>query len=211
VALAEHLEKDPYNLHYARGPRLRLSAEQIRDQALAVSGLLSPKMYGAPVMPYQPEGIWLSPYNAARWKVSEGEDQYRRALYTYWKRTSPYPSMIGFDAMAREVCSARRIRTNTPLQALVTLNDSAYVEAARHLAQRMRSSGGDTPASRIAYGYRTALFRDIEPERAKILGELYRKANEQYLGTKEVQDPDLLALELVATALLNLDEFLTKN
>ncbi|MCK5103050.1 MAG: DUF1553 domain-containing protein, partial [Cyclobacteriaceae bacterium] len=119
----EYLNLDPQNKYFARAPRVRLSPEQIRDQALVVSGLLSPKMYGPSVMPYQPDRIWNSPYSGVKWKKSEGEDQYRRALYTYWKRTSPYPSMELFDVMAREVCTSRRINTNTPLQALVTLND----------------------------------------------------------------------------------------
>ncbi|MEY3739203.1 MAG: hypothetical protein RL544_1981, partial [Bacteroidota bacterium] len=127
----ELLKKDPYNKLYARGPRVRLSAEQIRDQTLAVSALLSPKMYGKSVMPYQPEGIWRSPYNGDTWKLSEGEDQYRRSLYTYFKRTAPYPSMLTFDGGAREVCVIRRIRTNTPLQALTSLNDSSYIIMAR--------------------------------------------------------------------------------
>ena len=121
-------EKDLANKFYARGPRIRLSAEQLRDQHLCISGSMSSKMYGPGVMPWQPEGIWLSPYNGARWENSKGEDQFRRAVYTYWKRTSAYPSMITFDGVQRVLCTARRIRTNTPLQALVTLNDSAYLE-----------------------------------------------------------------------------------
>lgn len=133
----ELIEKDPYNKFYARGSRVRLSAEQVRDQALAISGLLSKKMFGPSVMPWQPTGIWLSPWNGQYWINSKGEDQYRRAVYTYWKRTAPYPSMISFDGAAREVCSSRRIRTNTPLQALVTLNDSVYLEASRNFAYRM--------------------------------------------------------------------------
>ena len=130
-ATDEDLQKDPFNKYYARGPRTRLSAEQIRDQALSVSGVLSRKMYGPSVMPYQPGGIWLSPWNGSTWDKSTGEDQYRRGIYTYWKRTAPYPSMMSFDGASREVCTARRIRTNTPLQALVTLNDSVYIEASR--------------------------------------------------------------------------------
>ena len=127
-------EKDPVNRLLARGPRVRLSFEQVRDQALAVSGLLSDKMYGKSVMPYQPAGIWNSVYSSEHWKESEGEDHYRRSVYTYTKRTSPYPSMMMFDGSSREVCVSRRIRTNTPLQALVTLNDSSFVVAARNLA-----------------------------------------------------------------------------
>src|SRR5690606_7318746 len=123
---------------YARGARVRLSAEQIRDQALALSGLLSHKMYGPSVMPWQPDGLWNSPYSSSKWVTSKGEDQYRRALYTYWKRTAPYPSMVTFDGASREFCSVQRIRTNTPLQALVTLNDSVYLESAKHFALLMR-------------------------------------------------------------------------
>jgi hypothetical protein len=205
----EHAEIDPQNRLYARAPRFRLSAEQVRDQALAVSGLLSKKMYGPSVKPYQPEGIWLSPYNSARWEKSSGEDQYRRALYTYWKRTSPYPSMIGFDAMAREVCSVRRIRTNTPLQALVTLNDPVYVEASAHLAQRMRDHSPEL-LSRLRHGYKSTMCRDIDPERLEILEKLYLEAYEQY-RQKDATEAERVATELVAAALLNLDEFLTKN
>ena len=139
----ELIEKDPYNKFYARGARVRLSAEQVRDQALAISGLLSEKMFGPSVMPWQPAGIWLSPWNGQYWINSKGEDQYRRAVYTYCKRTAPYPSMITFDGAVREVCSARRIRTNTPLQALVILNDSFYLDASRHFAYRMLAKSKD--------------------------------------------------------------------
>ena len=115
----------------------------IRDQALVLSGRFAPKMYGPPVMPPQPEGIWQSVYSNAKWVTATGEDRYRRAIYTYWKRTSGYPSMITFDMPSREVCTMRRIPTNTPLQALVTLNDEAYVECAAGLADRMVAEGGD--------------------------------------------------------------------
>ncbi len=145
-------EKDPYNRYYARYPRVRLSAEQVRDQAMVLSGLLSPKMYGPGVMPYQPEGIWASPYGNEKWVQSQGEDRYRRAVYTYHKRTSAYPSMLTFDGTSRNVCTARRIRTNTPLQALVTLNDPVYVEAAQALAKRMRYAGTEVDRQ-IARGY----------------------------------------------------------
>lgn len=133
---AEALAKDPYNRWYARGPRVRLSAEQVRDQALVVSGMLNTRAYGPSVMPFQPAGIWQSPWNGQDWHTETNGEQYRRAVYTYWKRSSPYPSMTTFDGAPREVCNARRIRTNTPLQALVTLNDSAYVDLARQLAYR---------------------------------------------------------------------------
>jgi len=190
----EHLEKDRFNKYYARAPRVRLSAEQIRDQALVVSGLLNTKMYGPGSMPYQPEGVWLSPYNGETWKNSEGGEQYRRGVYTYWKRTAPYPSMMTFDGSAREVCTARRIRTNTPLQALVTLNDSVYVEAAAHLAKRMEASATE-PKEQIRNGFLIAMGHGPSDAELDVLVKLYQKTQ----------------MPLVASAILNLDEFITKN
>ncbi|MCY7351628.1 MAG: DUF1553 domain-containing protein [Cytophagaceae bacterium] len=215
------LEKDPYNRLMARGPRIRLSAEQVRDQALAVSGLLSRKMYGPGVMPDQPEGVWQSPYNGAKWTQSEGEDRYRRAVYTYWKRTSPYPSMLAFDGSSREVCLARRIRTNTPLQALVTLNDPVYVEVSRQLAYRMEQAGR-TPEQQIRSGYERVMAREIHPENLTILLDLYRDALKTYRAQpaevkKLLKDStktpraETAALTLVASTLVNLDEFITKE
>lgn len=133
-ATPEMLAKDPRNQWYGRGARFRLDAEAVRDQALAAAGLLSRKMYGPPVMPWQPEGIWQVVYNGESWKTPPGEDRYRRALYTFMRRTSGYPSMMNFDAPTGETCTIRRIRTNTPLQALTTLNDPAFLEAAQRLA-----------------------------------------------------------------------------
>lgn len=207
VASGEALEKDPFNRYYARASRLRLSAEQIRDQALAVSGLLSGKRYGPSVMPYQPEGIWSSPYGSEKWTISQGEDRYRRGLYTYLKRTGTYPSIVTFDGSSREVCLARRIRTNTPLQALVTLNDSVYVEAAHHLALHMEKSN-PSPAQQIDYGYQLAMSRPITFEKHEALEALYQEALEVYGAENEGKKR---SLQLVATAILNLDEFLTKN
>jgi mono/diheme cytochrome c family protein len=209
----ETLKKDPSNRFYARGPRTRLTSEQVRDLTLAVSGLLSNKMYGPGVKPFQPAGIWLSPYNDSKWVRSKGEDGYRRAVYTYWKRTAPYPSMILFDGIAREVCSARRIRTNTPLQALVTLNDSSYVEAARHLAIRMKNSG-PAPQDQISNGYLWAVGKSITGNRLEVLMDLYRNTSTRLVNTSMKQKTDVkrdIALELVASAILNLDEFITKN
>lgn len=137
AARPDLFERDPRNRLLARGPRTRLTAEMIRDQALSVCGLLSSKMNGPPVMPPQPDGIWRSAYNSAKWETSKGQDQHRRALYTYCKRTSGYPSFMTFDATSREVCTARRVTTSTPLQALVTLNDPVYMECAQMLATRM--------------------------------------------------------------------------
>ncbi|MDX1564403.1 MAG: PSD1 and planctomycete cytochrome C domain-containing protein, partial [Phycisphaeraceae bacterium] len=155
---ADMAETDPNNRWLSRAPRFRLEAETIRDQALAAAGLLSDKMYGPSVMPPQPPGIWKITYSGADWKNATGEDRYRRGLYTYWRRTSPYPSMLTFDAGSREVCVIRRVRTNTPLQALVTLNDPVFVEAAGALALRMASTGADE-AAKAEHGFRRAAVR----------------------------------------------------
>jgi len=213
---------DPLNKFYARGPRLRLSAEQLRDQSLAISNLLSEKMYGESVMPFQPEGIWRSPYNGAKWTMSSGEDQNRRALYTYWKRTAPYPTMITYDGGAREVCVTRRIRTNTPLQALTTLNDSAYFVMARNFAFKMETLDAKDVKKQISKGYESMFFKPISENRLRALTELYtvsiskfkkdEKATLDIIGTKDAQaKPETAALVMVASAMLNLDEWVNKN
>ncbi len=216
----EKTEKDPYNYWLARGPRVRLSAEQIRDQALAVSGLLSPKLFGPSVMPPQPEGVWLSPYSGESWKVSEGEDRYRRGLYTFWKRTAPYPSMATFDAPSREFCQSRRIRTNTPLQALVTLNDPVYLEAAENLAVKMLDAG-DSVAQQLEQGYYWLTYRPLSPQKQQILTGTYQEALERFEEEPEEvgailqhtrrEDKKLAALTVAANVLLNLDEVVTKD
>jgi Protein of unknown function (DUF1549)/Protein of unknown function (DUF1553)/Planctomycete cytochrome C len=217
----ELLKKDPYNKFYARGPRVRLSAEQLRDQSLAVSNLLSKKMYGQSVMPFQPEGIWLSPYNGDVWKKSEGEDQYRRAVYTYWKRTAPYPAMITFDGGPRAVCITRRIRTNTPLQALTTLNDSSYLVMARHFAYRMKETGGKEVTKQIQKGYEAMMYKPVSEKRMAALVELYNKAIDKFKKDKDAacemigvmdehNNPETAALVVVANAMLNLDEWVNK-
>lgn len=219
---ADPAGKDPDNKWYARGPRTRLSAEQIRDQALCISGLMSDKMYGPGVMPWQPAGIWLSPYNRAKWINSKGEDQYRRAVYTYWKRTAPYPSMVTFDGIPRVLCTARRIRTNTPLQALVTLNDSAYLDMARHFAFRMEKEGGDNLASQLTKGYSLMLYKPLQPQKRKVFEDLYHKAYKEFsqdtLKTRQMLSDttkparaQTAALVVVANAMLNLDEVVMKN
>ena len=218
----ELLKKDPNNKFYARGPRIRLSAEQLRDQALSVCNLLSHKMYGKSVMPFQPDGIWRSPYNGESWKLSEGEDQFRRALYTYWKRTAPYPSMITFDGGAREVCITRRIRTNTPLQALASLNDSGYLVMARHFAYRMQESGEKEISKQIAKGYEAMLYKPVSPTKLNTLVELYNQAFSKFkndatatcemIGLMDKHaNPETAALVVVANAMLNLDEWINKN
>jgi hypothetical protein len=215
----ELLEKDPGNRWLARGPRVRLSSEEVRDQALFTGGMLSKKMFGKSVMPYQPDGIWSSVWSGEYWKESEGEDQYRRSVYTYIKRTSPYPSMMMFDGSSREVCVIRRIRTNTPLQALVTLNDSSYVVAARGLALRMMKDRTD-PKDQIKAGYRMILVKDMPGQKLAVMNRLYDEALKQYLKNKDAarklaatanDSPQLAAMTVVANAMLNLDEVLTKE
>lgn len=216
----EGKEKDPTNKWYARGPRVRLSAEAIRDQALMVSGMMSEKMYGPGVMPFQPEGIWNSPWNGSYWKTSEEGNQFRRSLYTYWKRSAPYPSMLSFDATSREVCTARRIRTNTPLQALTTLNDSVYIELAQHFASRIQKLGIKEKSAQINKGYELAMHHEISADKRKAFEKLYDTAFEQFkkdqkktiatTGTENATAENA-ALIIVAEAMLNTDEFITKN
>jgi hypothetical protein len=206
---------DPANRLLARGPRQRLTAEMIRDEALAVSGLLSDRMYGPPVMPPQPEGVWRTVYNGSTWKTSTGGDRYRRAVYTFWKRTSGYPSMLTFDAPARDVCSVQRIVTNTPLQALVTLNDPALLECADGLATRMANEGGATPKDQIAWAFQQATTAEISSSTLRELLSLY---NDSLSGQQSNQggssspsaDTQHFALKIVAHTILNLDDALTR-
>ena len=218
VVTPETLAADPRNILFSRGPRFRLSAEMVRDQALAVSGLLTRKLGGSSVMPPQPDGVWKSTYNALSWQDSQGSDRYRRGLYTYWKRTSPYPAMATFDAGSGEVCQIRRVRTNTPLQALVTLNDPAFVEAAGALAQRMDEVAG-TVAAKIHRGFRLTLTRPPTESEVSRLVELYDALSSDYASTPEAATQLVKAARLesgdatliaVANVLLNLDETLMK-
>jgi hypothetical protein len=213
------MERDPANRLLARGPRMRLTAEQVRDQALAVSGLLSIKMYGKPVMPYQPEGVWQAVNSSLNWKQSEGEDQYRRAIYTFARRTGPYPSMSTFDAGSREICQARRIRTNTPLQALVLLNDPVFVEAARHLATSVEKPNRPVAES-ITEAYERAAGRAITERKREAFENLYTRSlavfrakpqkARDFLGTPNAR-PETAALTMVTQAILNLDELVVKE
>jgi hypothetical protein len=207
--------RDPQNRLLARGPRTRLSSEMVRDQSLAVSGLLSEKMFGPPVMPPQPDGIWDIVYSGAKWETATGADRYRRALYTILRRTAAYPSYLTFDSPSREVCVTRRIKTNTPLQALVTLNDPVYVECAVALAARMRREGGDDLRKQIARGYELATGRASTKATMRTLEDLYQTSLARYIATPEpakqlAGSPSEAALTLVANALLNLDDSLTK-
>ncbi|WP_235298671.1 PSD1 and planctomycete cytochrome C domain-containing protein [Portibacter marinus] len=188
----EFYKKDRYNYLLARGPRYRLSAEAIRDQALTISGLLNRDVYGPSVMPPQPDGVWNVIRHVGSWQTDQGGDQHRRGIYTFWRRVSPYPSMMTFDVPSREVCVSRRIRTNTPLQAMVTLNDPVFVEAAEHLAVRMREEGGEKIEDQINYGYFLALMKEPDEIKHHELVDLYHKTNG--------------SMELVANVILNLDE-----
>ncbi|HEX6963799.1 MAG TPA: PSD1 and planctomycete cytochrome C domain-containing protein [Lacipirellula sp.] len=208
------LDADPRNQLLSRGPRTRLTAEMVRDQALVLSGRFAAKMFGPPVMPPQPEGVWRSVYNNQKWENATGEDRYRRAVYTYWKRTSGYPSMITFDMPSRDVCVARRIATNTPLQALVTLNDEAFIELAQGLARRMEAAG-ETPREQIAAGYRLAVGRDMPRDQLAAMERLYEDGVRAFNASREdamqlAAAESRYALTIVANALLNLDELLTK-
>ena len=212
----EKLAIDSNNFFYARGPRLRLTAEEIRDQALHVSGLLSDKMFGPGVMPPQPGGIWEHKYLGNLWKTSEEEDRYRRAIYTYLKRTSPYPSMITFDAGSREVCLVRRSTTNTPLQALVTMNDPVYLEAAMNLAKLHQDQEIKTA---IIEMYQKATYRKADEDKLQYLMRLYEEAKstfendpyqlEGFFGMDQSTDVKTASLAIIANAIMNLDEFLT--
>ena len=224
---AEVLAHDPSNRLLARGPRFRLSAEMIRDQALFLSGLLSTKQFGAPVRPPQPKtGLSAAFGSAIDWKTSEGEDRYRRGMYTTWRRSNPYPSMVTFDAPNREVCTVRRDRTNTPLQALVTLNDPVYIEAAQALGRRI-SQGGRSPAEKARFGFRLCLSRPPDEKELNGLLRLYGKTYAAYAADLDqallfATEPlgavpegsdiaELATWTLVANVLLNLDEMLMKR
>ncbi len=222
------VERDPDNRLFARGPRFRSSAETIRDQALFVSGLLSRKMYGPSVRPPQPKlGLSAAFGPGTDWQNSTGEDKYRRGLYTYWRRTTPYASMVTFDAPSRTVCAVNRPRTNTPLQALVTLNDPVYVEAAQALARRLVKEGGPTAESRVRYAFRLCVIRPPSAAEETRLVALFEKARHDFAADlKEAQilasEPlgplpaDMNAVELaawtvVSNVLLNLDEMFAKR
>jgi len=197
----------------------------LRDQALRSPGLLSASLYGPSVMPPQPDGVWQVVYSGEQWETSRGEDRHRRGLYTFWRRTSPYPSMVAFDAPSREICTSLRVRTNTPLQALVTLNDPVYVEAAQALARRTLDRGGSVD-SRIEFAFRCVLVRPPSEEEKERLKDLFESELNHYgenpdeakalatepLGPVEDENriPELAAWTAVGNVLLNLDEAVTR-
>ncbi len=219
--------RDPYNRLLARGPRFRLEAEMVRDVALSASGQLSPRIGGPSVFPPQPPGIWNNPYDNSKWIESTGEDRYRRSLYTFLRRTSPYPMFTTFDGTSREQCTVRRVRTNTPLQALATLNSEGFFEHAQALAARIRREA--TPATvdaRLAYGFRLVTSRVPTAAEVDRLRAFHAAAVQRYRdapaqaraalglpeGTKVTADHiDLAAWTMVGNVLLNLDETVTKG
>jgi hypothetical protein len=218
------VERDPYNRLLARGPRFRMEAEMVRDMALAASGLLTLKIGGASVFPPQPDGIWDIPYSNDKWITSERDDRYRRGLYVFIRRSAAYPSFMTFDATSREYCTVRRVRTNTPLQALVTLNDEAYFEAAQALSARVLREAAAADADRARYAFRLVASRaPTADEVARILASLtehrerFRRdpaAAGRALGryaVTGVDAADQAAWTLVANAILNLDEALTRE
>jgi hypothetical protein len=224
------IEKDPANRYLARGPRYRMDAEMVRDYALAASGLLVPKIGGPSVRPYQPEGVWeavaMPGSDTRNYRQDKGENLYRRSMYTFWKRAAPPASMDIFNAPTREVCTVRRERTNTPLQALVTLNDVQFVEAARHLATHALKEGGESVDSRLDFIARRLLARPFKPEESKIVLDsldglmAYYKAHPEdasKLIAEGDSKPDatldpatLAAWTMLGNELLNLDEVLNK-
>lgn len=219
-------DRDPANRWLSRGARLRLTAEQVRDQALAVGGLLSAKIGGRSVMPPQPDGLWRSTYNATSWVTSAGEDRYRRGIYTYLKRTTPYPSLITFDAGSREICQVRRIHTDTPLQALVTLNDPVYLEAAAALAGRMLATTGNESA-RAERGLRLVLIRAVRPDEIAAVVVAWKQASMAFASSPDdarrllssaqasalptTTPADHAAWLIAASVIINLDECVTRN
>src|SRR4029079_9167093 len=228
-AAPEMYQRDPDNRLLARGPRYRLQSEAIRDNALAVSGLLAERIGGPSVMPYQPAGLWEELAGGAHddYLQGHGEDLYRRSLYTYRKRTVPHPSTASFDAPSWEICQVKRARTNTPLQALALLNDVTYTEAARKLAERMLTEGGKSPDSQLTFAFRLATSRTPTPTELSILRSSLQKYLDRFRQSPASADQlvshgesprnkildtcDLAAHTAVASILLNMDEAISKD
>ncbi|MEM9347701.1 MAG: PSD1 and planctomycete cytochrome C domain-containing protein [Planctomycetota bacterium] len=225
--VAEKLEVDPFNRLMSRGPRLRLTAEQIRDQALAIAGILNQDRIGGPsVTPYLPDGVLAQAFNGFRQAESKGADLYRRGVYTFWRRGSHYASFAAFDAPARDICTAKRSRTNTPLQAFVTLNDTAFFEAAQMLGRRILAEGGEQLDEKLHHGMWLALQREPSEIELDALREVYTQSLTDYRENLDAAkhtavgpSPELpegmdvaeaAAMTLVGNVLLNLDELINK-
>ena len=228
---SELQQRDPSNELLARGPRFRFDAEVIRDTALATSGLLVERVGGKSVRIYQPDGVWeavaFQGSNTSIYKQDQGENLYRRSMYTFWKRTSPPPSMTTFDAPSRENCTVRRPRTNTPLQALALMNDKQYVEASRALGQRLMLEGGATPEERLTYAYRITTSRRPTADELSVLVPLYQAQLAAYQADKDgatklvsygdskrnetLDGSELAAWTMMSNLIMNLDEAVTKE
>jgi hypothetical protein len=225
---ADALAKDPTNDLFSRQSRFRLDAEFVRDNVLAISGLLVPQVGGPSVKPYQPAGYWqYLNFPKREWENDKGDAQYRRGLYTYWQRTFLHPSLAAFDAPSREECTVERARSNTPQQALVLLNDPTYVEAARSLAGRILTAGGGTTPERLEFAFRTVLVRSPRPEEAQVLTALLDKHRGEYAADRaaaerllkvgdlvspaDLDPAELAAWTSVSRVLLNLHETITRN
>jgi hypothetical protein len=222
-----HAAVDPQNKWLWRAPRVRLQAETVRDNALSAAGLLSLKMGGPPVFPDQPADFYKGKNNGWQWNVSPGEDRHRRGLYTFWRRTTPYPTFVIFDAPDRAECTFERPRTNTPLQALATLNDPQFVEAARVLAQRLLAEEPDDVEARLTRAFRLVLARSPEPREREVLHEFLKSQTAVYAASPEAAvalsragqaaqadglDPAVHATwTALANLMLNLDETITRN
>lgn len=228
LVIPDKYELDPNNIYLARMSRNRLDAELVRDQALSVSGLLSQILRGPSVYPPQPDGLWRAAFNGQRnWATSENEDRFRRGIYTFLRRSIPYPSMATFDAPSRETCTVRRIPTNTPLQAFVTMNDIAFVEMAQGFAVRINQKAHISPEEKIRYAIQTALIRPADQRQVEVLLELYhselnhfkKNAEEaaELAGRFKSSFPESISVEeaaawvVVANVILNLDGFLMKG
>jgi hypothetical protein len=225
-------ERDPDNQLLAHGPRQRLTAEMLRDQVLSISRLLQDQIGGPSVYPYQPANLYkgivvAADYPGTSWVDSKGRNLYRRSLYTFWKRTVPHPTFTTFDEPDREVCIARRPKTNTPLQALALMNDTVQIEAARNFAMRILSDGGVTPEERLRFGFQLATARKPKPDEVATLSSLLNKRLAAYRddpasakaflspgesSVKPELDPvELAAYANVANLILNLDETISRN
>jgi hypothetical protein len=194
-ATRQALERDPDNALLARGPHQRLSAEMIRDQALAVAGLLQQKIGGESVKPYQPPGLWQATLGSSDWQTDKDDGVHRRGLYVYWKRGVPYPSFTAFDAAKRETCTVRRTQTTTPLQALVTLNDPVHVEAGRALGQRLLKHRADGDEARITLGFRLVASRAPEPRELELLTALLADFRKHYAADEKAAKAALALVE----------------
>jgi hypothetical protein len=227
IAPADLLARDPENRLLARGPRHRLSAEQIRDGALAASGLLVPTIGGPSVKPYQPPGVWEEAGTGKSYTPDKGDKLHRRSLYTFWRRTAPPPNMLTFDATTREVCTAKREVTTTPLQSLVLLNDPQFLEAARVLAERLVAEHPDNPEARAVEAFRRLTARPPTDRERTILARLYAEQLERFQATPDAAEkvlavgeaprhpalpvPETAATAVLASAVMNFDEFVVKR